>query len=196
MPPSSRRIELEPDDAVMQEVRDGDPNVLAVLFERHHRMLFHFFVRLTANRQLAEDLVQEVFLRVLKYRHTWQAGNHFVAWMYQIARNAHADWLRKRKVETLFDQDPDERQREVKADLPRQDDALAKGQEIGTLRRALASMPPDKRELLILARFQGLKYEEIAEVLGCEVGTVKVRVHRAVKELGKVYFDLAGERAS
>jgi RNA polymerase sigma factor (sigma-70 family) len=179
----------------MQEVRDGDPNTLAILFERHHRMLFHFFVRLAGSRQIAEDLVQEVFLRILKYRHTWQSGNHFVAWMYQIARNAHADWLRKRKVETLFDEDPEDRRREVRSTDPVPEEALGKRQEIGLLRRALASMPPDKRELLVLARFQNLKYEEIAEILSCEVGTVKVRVHRAVRELSRVYFELAGERA-
>ena len=68
-------------------------------------------------------------------------------------------------------------------------------QETVLLRRALAAMPPEKREVLVMSRFQELKYEEIASVLKCEVGTVKVRVYRALRELGDRFFALGGERA-
>src|SRR5258708_35075895 len=85
----------------MLAVRDGDVERIGVLFDRHHRMLFNFFLRLTANRGLSEDLVQEVFFRMLKYRHTFQAGTNFTAWMYQIARNAQIDQARKHRLEVV-----------------------------------------------------------------------------------------------
>lgn len=190
------RVEQQPDDAVMLRVRSGEVATLAVLFERHHRALFGFFARLTSSRQGAEDLVQDVFLRMLKYRHTFEPGNQFTAWMYQIARNAHIDWIRKRKVETLCEYDREDRLAEVASADPVPDEAIERKQDVSLLRRALDALPVEKRELLILARFQGLKYEEIGRIIDCETNTVKVRVHRAVRDLSRLYRELAGEKAS
>jgi RNA polymerase sigma-70 factor (ECF subfamily) len=64
------------------------------------------------------------------------------------------------------------------------------------LRRALAQLPVEKRELLVLSRFQNLKYSEIAQILDCEIGAVKVRIYRAVRELGQIFNQLSGEKAS
>src|SRR5579872_1271579 len=83
----------------MKEVREGELASMAVLFERHHRSLFNYFVHLNGNRELSEDLVQDVFFRMLKYRRTYQPDRSFTAWMYQIARNAHVDSISKRKFE-------------------------------------------------------------------------------------------------
>ena len=76
------------------------------------------------------------------------------------------------------------------------DENLKRKQELTMLRRALLRLPLEKRELLVMSRFQNLKYEEIAQILGCDVGAVKVRVFRAVRALGQIYFELAGEKAS
>jgi len=81
----------------MLKVRDGDLGKLSFLFERYHRALFNFFLRSTGNRDLSEDLVQEVFLRILKYRHTFRPDSQFSAWMYHVARNAQIDHFRKHK---------------------------------------------------------------------------------------------------
>ncbi|HMD47875.1 MAG TPA: RNA polymerase sigma factor, partial [Bryobacteraceae bacterium] len=108
---------------------------------------------------------------------------------YQIARNAQADSIGKRKLEVAM---PD---REF-ASVNVMDENLKRKQEISLLKRALKRLPDDKRELLVLSRFQNLKYDEIASILGCDVGAVKVRVYRAVKALGQIYFELSGERAS
>src|SRR5689334_18835402 len=89
----------------MLEIRDGDIGKLSFLFERHHRALFNFFLRLTSNRELSEDLVQDVFLRILKHRDTYQAKTSFTAWMYQVARSAHIDNLRKRKPESQWNEE-------------------------------------------------------------------------------------------
>lgn len=91
---SSKVTDLS-DSVLMQQVRDGDLRKLAVLFERHHRALFHFFLRCTGNRELGEDLVQEVYFRILRYRHTYDPKYSFTAWMYQIARNAQMDHFQK-----------------------------------------------------------------------------------------------------
>jgi len=175
----------------MQEVRGGDVGKLELLFDRHHRPLFRYFVRLTSDRAWSEDLVQEVFFRILKYRHTWQAETSFRAWMYQVGRNAWLDQAGRRKGEVAL---PENAGEFGSVDTPADRQVQTK-QEAVLLRRALAAMPPEKREVLVMSRYQELKYEEIASVLKCEVGTVKVRVYRALRELGDRFFALGGERA-
>ncbi len=187
-------VDNRPDDSEMLAVREGDVGRIGTLFERHHKGLFNFFLRLTGSRSVSEDLVQEVFFRMLKYRHTYQPENNFVAWMYRIARNAHVDHTRKWRLELV--PDTDQQPWEPPSHDPDPHQKLEQEQEIVLLRRALGKLPVEKREVLILSRFQNLKYEQIAEILGCEVGTVKVRVYRATRELSEIFFELAGERAS
>ena len=174
----------------MLQVRDGEVEKLGVLFERHQRMLFNFFVRLTHNRELSEDLVQEVFFRMLKYRHTFQPENQFRSWMFQIARNAHFDASRKRQREARLNSPVSGE--EMVAPEPTPDQRAGRQQEIRLLQRALARLPLEKREVLLLSRVQELKYNEVAEILGCDAGTVKVRVHRALKELRDIFRELTG----
>lgn len=179
------------DNQIMAAVRDGDVRQLALLFERHHKALFNFLVHMSGNHHLAEDLVQDVFFRMLRYRHTYDDGHPFTAWMYRIARNAQTDHVRKHHGdEDLANMN------EPASSVPGVDEQLRRAQESRLLRRALDRLPEDKREILILSRFQNLKYDEIAAVLGCEVGTVKVRIYRATKALGEIYFQLAGAKAS
>ena len=174
----------------MNEVSRGRTAALAELFERHHRPLYRFFLRMTGDGGLSEDLAQEVFFRVLKYKDTYHPDRPFLAWMYQIARNLMTDTARKRKFEVL----PGDF--EVASGDDGADEEVARSQEISLLRRALAKLPMEKREVLVLSRFQDLKYEQIADILACDVGTVKVRVYRAIKALSQIFFELAGEKAS
>jgi RNA polymerase sigma factor (sigma-70 family) len=173
----------------MNQVRDGEVHQLGILFERHHRRLFNFCLRLTGNRQTAEDLVQEVFTRILKYRHTYRPDSDFLVWTYQMARNAAADYFKKRGRMSEVDEEPVD----VVSPEALPSEELESEERLATLRRALDRMPVDKRELLIMGRFRNLKYEQIAEVLGCTVGAVKVRMHRAVKDLRTIYLNLAAE---
>ena len=180
------------DEQIMQEVRAGDVGKLEVLFDRHHRALFRYFMHLTANRAVSEDLVQDVFFRILKYRHTWQAETTFRAWMYQVGRNVYMDQAGKRKAEVALPENAGEFP--GTETLP---DRLAQAREESVLlHRALAALPREKREVLVMSRFLELRYDEIAAVLKIEVGTVKVRVYRALRELGDRFFALGGERAS
>jgi len=180
------------DNELMEQVRDGKVEKLAVLFERHQTMLFNFFLRLTGNRAASEDLVQEVFIRILKYRAGYQGESRFVVWMYQIARNAHVDFLRKRRPEVALD----ERAEATPGREPLPEDRFEADQEAALVRRALDRLPERKREILLLFRYQDLKLREIAELLGVQVGTVKVQVHRALKDLSRIYFELQGGKAS
>jgi RNA polymerase sigma-70 factor (ECF subfamily) len=180
------------DNELMEQVRDGKVEKLAILFERHQTMLYNFFLRLTGNRAASEDLVQEVFIRILKYRAGYQGESRFVVWMFQIARNAHVDFLRKKKGEVaLEDQFMETPDRE-----PLPGDLYEADQEAALVRRALDKLPAKKREILVLFRFQNLKLREIAELLDCQVGTVKVQVHRALKDLSRIYFELQGGKAT
>src|SRR5919201_584773 len=81
------------EEELMLQVREGIGEMLAVLFDRYQQPLFNFFVRLTGDRALSEDLVQDVCSRTLRYRHTYKPGSAFRAWMYQVARNARQDSL-------------------------------------------------------------------------------------------------------
>jgi RNA polymerase sigma factor (sigma-70 family) len=175
----------------MTRVSAGELDALAVLFERHHRPLYGFFYRLTRSAQVSEDLVQEVFLRILKYRHTWAANSGFTTWLYQVARNTHVDWLRKKRPEPALDEAPEVASGAIGADA-----ALEDEQQARLVREALKRLPADKRELLIMARFQGLKYDQIASILACEVNTVKVRVHRAMRDLAAAFRALEKEGLS
>jgi len=176
------------DEQVMVQVREGRVEMLAILFERHHVRLFNFFLRLTASRSSSEDLVQEVFLRILKYRRTYRGDSKFSTWMYQIGRNAHFDHLRARRPEVPLDEIWE--QESSPQPLPPQQ--AENEQETDLLARALERLPLRKREVLLLARMQNLKYQEIARLLACSVESVKVQVHRSLKDLRRHYLDLQG----
>ena len=187
-------MQAQEDHQLMRSVRGGDVGKLATLYSRHQRPLFNFVLRLTSSRPVSEDLVQDVFTRILKYRTSYGDQEHFTPWMYRIARNAHIEHARKHRLEIVA-ADP-ELQREPMSLEPGPEQRAEYGQNVALLRRALALLPEDKREVLVLSRFQNLRYEEIARILECEVGAVKVRVYRAVRQLEQIYNELAGEKAS
>jgi RNA polymerase sigma-70 factor (ECF subfamily) len=112
--------------------------------------------------------------------------------MYQIGRNVYMDQAGKRKAEVAL---PENAGDFGSAGMPA-DRQLQNKEEAVLLHRALAALPKEKREVLVMSRFLDLKYDEIATVLKCEVGTVKVRVYRALRELGDRFFAMGGERAS
>jgi RNA polymerase sigma factor (sigma-70 family) len=177
------------DEALMRAVREGDLCQLATLFDRYHLVLFGFLSRITGSSHVAEDLVQEVFLRILKYRATYRDEARFETWIYRIARNARADYLAKRGREQPLGEEVNER-----ADgRPGPEGEVELETNVALLQTALLQLREDRRELIVLARYQGMKYDAIAEVLGVDNGTVKVRVHRALKELRDTFLRLSGK---
>ena len=177
------------DQNLMLAVRDGQLDDFGVLFQRHHDRLFAFFYRMTADATASEDLAQEVFVRMLKYRSTFGRESDFRGWMYQIARNIRADHFRKRHTATLLGEQLKHDQK-PHASSPERDDRLS------VLHRALLALTEEKRELLILARYEEMKYEEIAAMLQIEVGAVKVRVHRAMRELKALFLRMSDEETT
>lgn len=176
----------------MMEVRNGSLDTLGLLFERHQAILYNYYVRLTRDRSLSEDLVQEVFLRILKYRHTFRGDGQFTMWMYRIARNVQIDYGTKWKHEMRLDEDQHDRPDET----PIPGGTMEQKDNITILEQALSQLADEKREIIILSRYQGMKYTAIAELLGCSVETVKVRVHRAVGDLRKLFYQISGENES
>jgi RNA polymerase sigma-70 factor (ECF subfamily) len=146
---------------------------------------------MTGTRTAAEDLTQDVFVRMLKYRSTFQDAGRFETWMFHIARNARADYFGRRAAAEV----PYEGIDEAATAEPGPGDVLERDQERTLVKRALLQLSDDRRELLVLARYRGLKHEAIADVLGVEVGTVKVRIHRALKELREIFLKLAGDHS-
>jgi len=178
------------DEILMQAVREGDVSKLAALFERHHRVLYDFFARLTGSRTIADDLVQDVFFRILKYRKTYRDNRRFRAWMFHIARNARVDYVRRNSCESR----PPENGIPIESAQPLPEQEIEHLQQADLLECALFRLSEEKREVLILSRYEDMKYEEIADLIGCSIGTVKVRVHRALKELREIFFKISREK--
>lgn len=175
------------DNALMIKVRDGDLSKLGPLFERYKKPLFGFFYGMNRDADLSEDLVQNVFLRILKYRYLFRGEGDFKTWMFHIARNVSNDHFRKAKWTAKDDLkkwedrlgNHDNRQTEFQQD-----------EELQLLSLALDKLPDEKREVILLSKFHDKKYREIGEILGCSEGAVKVKVFRALQELREVYKKL------
>ncbi|MGE3957162.1 MAG: RNA polymerase sigma factor [Vicinamibacterales bacterium] len=174
------------DELLMRAVQGGELDALGELFERHHRPVFRFLSRTTGDQAVAEDLVQEVFVRILKYRHTYDPESRFETWLFRIARNARTDHFRKRPPTPA----PVDEALDLVAGDPGPAQQFEREVDAVQLERALRQLPDEPRDLLVLARYHGLPYDRIAEMLGIEVGAVKVRVHRAMKQLRAVFFRL------
>lgn len=160
------------DEMLMAAVRGGDLAELATLFERHSRRLFGFLRGLVGSPSAAEDLVQETFLRILRYRRSYRDGRPFLPWMLRIARNAARRHLRRRR------RMPAEELAEMPAAGSPEQGHLERERAV-RLTRALGTLPRREREVLLLSYFEGLRHREIARLVGASAGAVKVRVHRA-----------------
>lgn len=171
----------------MLKVKDDDLDKLGLLFERYKKPLFGFFYNLNRNQELSEDLVQNTFLRILKYRHLFRGEGDFRTWMFHIARNVSHDHYRKDKLKAKDNvedwQDQLVHHENRSSELEQQDEQTL-------LAVAMERLPADKREILLLSKYQEKKYKEIGEVLGCSEGAVKVKVFRALQELKTMYQQL------
>lgn len=182
---------LHSDHELMLAVRDGELDALGELFERHHGQLYGYLAKYTGDPLVAEDIVQTVFQRMLKYRHTYRDDGSFTAWMYHLARRCAADFFRKRNAAPIAT-DPADLQ-DYADTRPHAGDHASAGDDRAHLHSALNRLDPDDREILLLSRFQELSFAEIAGILECSVGAAKVRAHRALRELRDIYFQLQKE---
>jgi RNA polymerase sigma-70 factor (ECF subfamily) len=177
-----------PDHELMIAVRDGELDCMGELFERHHGPLFGYLSKLTGNRAAAEDISQNVFQRMLKYRHTYRDQGSFTAWMYHLARRCASDHFRKASAGAI-PVDPSDL--ESHADESRSaDESASSRDDHALLHRALGRLDRDDREVLLLSRLQELSFAEVATILECSVGAARVRAHRALRTLRDHYLQM------
>lgn len=175
----------------MLRVKAGDLPRMGLLFERYHRELFGFLYHMSSNPDASEDMVQTVFYRMLKYRHTF-TGAGFRTWMYHVARNVLVDRAEQNK-RSAHQYDVAEYADRIGGGTLA-DESLHKAEDVAMLQDAVAKLTPEHREVLVMSRYQELKYGEIARILGLTEGAVKVRVHRAMNELKTIYLRSEHER--
>lgn len=174
---------------LMLSVQKGNLDDLAVLFENNHVQLYHYFLRTGNSRAVSDDLVQETFVKVLAYRSSFNGTASFRSWLYGIARNTTADYYRKTKHSRQYE-DIDEHEVDANICLTEQ---IAGEQQQVLFDKSLASIPSDQREILILSRYAQLNYQEIADMNGCNLNTLKARMCKAVTNLQIAYRRLSKE---
>jgi RNA polymerase sigma-70 factor (ECF subfamily) len=172
----------------MLKVKNGDIDKMGLLYERYYHQLYRFLFNMTRQTELSEDMVQNIFLRMLKYPEGFMGFGEFKMWMYHIARNSVYDHFRKVK-RTPYHSDLKDYEERIEGEQ-HTDGQIEKEQELKTLETAMEKLSDENRELLILCRFQELKYNEIAKILNTTEGAIKVRVHRALNQLKSNYLKI------
>lgn len=192
----SQRLEArmgESDTAVMERLRDGDEEALAVLVGRFQRELVGFFYHQCWDQLLAEELAQTVFIKLYQARSRYQATAKLRTYLYRIARNAWIDHLRRQRHHASLDAEIGDGQTRMKDLLPGHIDN-DKERRTDLIRHrvqeAVELLPAGQRDVFILANNQQLKYEEISRVLDIPQGTVKSRMHAAIRNLRQHLTDL------
>lgn len=179
------------DEQLIRWVADGDSSCLATLFERHHRSVYRFCLQLTRNPAQSEDLVQDVFLRMLRKAKSFRGDGSFKGWMFNIARNVTLDHLRKSSKH--HDQPlSDELLDSEHVDTRTAERAAADSQRINRVMKALNQLPAAAQEVIWLGRFEFDNYEELGQALACTASTARVRMHRAMAALNSTYKSIYG----
>lgn len=176
------------DNALMLKVKDGDIDKMGLLYQRYNRQLYGFIFHMTRNKEVSEDMVQNTFFKMLKYRNGFTGYGEFKTWMYHVARNTLNDHFRK--VKRTPAQYSLEGYEEIIPSEQFTDEQLEKQHDLKILDMAMKNLSEENRELLVLCRFQELKYNEIATILNINEGAVKVRVHRALNQLKINYLKI------
>lgn len=169
----------------MLKVKTGDLDRMGLLFERHYKPLFGFLYRMSSDKENSEDMAQNVFLRMIKYRHTYKGEGEFKTWMYHLARNVLNDFYKSKAKRT---------DSEIKENLLSEDTTqinLEKNEQVALLNTALNKLSEEHREILVLSRYQELDYSEIASILNITEANVRVKIHRAMTQLKSMFHKLA-----
>lgn len=179
------------DEELLAAYQQGDVGAFELLLRRHRAPLFTFLLRMLGDRQKAEDLAQESFLRIVKGAAAWEQRARFQTWLYTIARNLCVDQSRRdrfRRTDSLDAQGPEDEPAMVDS-VPGREIDPARGAESARLRpvlaRALASLPDEQREVFLLREQAGVPFKEIAELTGVNENTVKSRMRYALEGLRK-----------
>ena len=190
----TERVDLasQTDQEIVAQAREGREAAYRELIRRYERPVFSLILRMVRDRQLAEDLSQETFIKALNAIGSYRPEFKFSSWIFKIANNAAIDHLRRREVDTLsLDGAPNATsQEDIEATALQVGDkgetplAELEARELGTaIERAIGQLRPEYRSCILLRHVEGLAYEEIAQLLDLPLGTVKTYIHRARHEL-------------
>lgn len=193
MPPSYQRANGEMkhlnDQELMRIVQGGDYSPAAEIYDRYSGRIYNFAFRFLRNAEAAEDATQEVFVKMLKHANQFHGDAKLSTWLFSITANWCRDYLRKADNKAKESDD-------VLVTIPSSEIApdrnLEQRQNEQLVRKALLALTPEQREAILLSRYQGLSYAEIAQIAGCSEGAVKTRVFRAMETLKKALTGEAG----
>lgn len=177
-------MESEP-STIARGLRRRDPDLLDRLIEQYQHRLLRYLVYLAGNRDLAEDLFQETWIRVLERGHQYDGKHEFGTWLYTVARNLTIDYLRKKRLVSLdrLLEDEEHAPPEPLDTRPLAWEIVAQHEQAEHISAALVSIPVEYRETVVLRFQEGLALEEIAMVTGAKLGTVKSRLYRGLNLL-------------
>src|SRR5215210_3821021 len=176
------------DQELMRIVQSGDYSPASEIYDRYSGRIYNFAFRFLKNSEAAEDATQEVFVKMMKHANQFHGDAKLSTWLFSITANWCRDYLRKADNKSKETE-------EVLYSLPTSaedapDRNLERRQDEQLVQRALSALTPEQREAILLSRYQGLSYAEIAQISGCSEGAVKTRVFRAMETLKKA---LTGE---
>jgi RNA polymerase sigma-70 factor (ECF subfamily) len=171
--------------AIARGLRRRDPDLLDRLIEQYQHRLLRYLLSLTRNRELAEDLFQETWIRVLERGHQYDGKREFSAWLYAVARNLTIDYLRRKCPLSLDGLLADDKHAAYEPADPRPAawEVVARQEQAERIDTALASIPAEYREALGLRFHEGLALDEIVAITGSPLGTVKSRLYRGLNLL-------------
>ena len=178
----------EQETQIVRRVLEGDVNAFEDLVTEHEKGVYAIAQRMTGNAEDAADMTQETFIKAYNSLSSFRGDSKFSVWLYRIATNVCLDFLRSRSRKptvslSVEDDAGEETQMDIADESQSPEQLLERGLTRDAVRRGLKSLSPEYRQILLLREIQGLSYEEIAEALALEVGTVKSRIFRARKRL-------------
>lgn len=176
---------LDEDVHLMLKFKAGDNSSFEALLDKYHRPIINFLYRFVSDRIEAEDLAQEVFLRVYRSAKTYVPKAKFSTWIYIIAKNLALNELRRRKshrassLDETIPSEEGEMPRELPGHSPSALTELEKQDLIEAIKKAIDTLPDNQKTAVILRRYEEFSYEEIAKIMGCSVSAVKSLLNRA-----------------
>jgi RNA polymerase sigma-70 factor (ECF subfamily) len=177
---------LDIDAGLMLCVRDGDTVCFSALLDRHRNSVVHFPFRMVQNQAIAEELAQEVFLRVYRSRAKYEPSAKFTTWLFRISTNLAFNWLRDGKNERLqesLQDDATNATRRLFSHQPSVESVLVHRVKLNEVRDAIAKLPTKQRAAVLMHKYEEMEYSQIAKVLGCSESAVKSLLFRAYESL-------------
>jgi len=177
---------LEQDAQLMLRVGEGDDTSFALLLERHRGPVVHFLYRMVQNQAISEELAQEVFLRVYRSRSTYEPTAKFTTWLFRIATHVALNSIRdgkKEKGHESLDVEIEGMERQVADCQPTVEQEMIQNVKLGEVRQAIEALPAKQRAAVLMHKYEGLDYAQIAAVLSCSESAVKSLLFRAYESL-------------